>query len=174
MSFAEHRKISQALKEFESKLNLMVMDMGNIALNQTLKTFRDQGYTDELFQPWKRRKNKDSKRGRGFRWERLAGDDDREGKKFKVKTTDVRSVKNRATLIKSGDLRKSIRKKKRSMLSISIFSDLPYSGVHNEGLMAGRGRGFKMKERRMIGDSAIMRRLIGKSIGNRISKIFTQ
>jgi phage gpG-like protein len=143
----EYKKILQAINEINRALPVMVSEMGNIALNQTLKTFRDQGYTDETLVKWASRKRNDKKAGRGILIGQGSG------------TTGLRG---------------SYRKVRRSALSISIVNDKVYSGVHNEGLMAGRGRGFKMKERRMIGDSAIMRRLIGKSIGNRIGKIFTQ
>jgi phage gpG-like protein len=42
-------------------------------------------------------------------------------------------------------------------------SQLPYAGVHNDGLKAGRPPGFMMPERKMIGDSeALFGRIEGK------------
>lgn len=143
----EHKKILQAISELNLALPVMVLDMGNIALNQTLKTFRDQGYTDETLVKWANRKRNDKKAGRGILIGQGSG---------------------------TSGLRGSYRKVSRSALSISIVNDKVYSGVHNEGLKAGRGRGFIMPERRMIGDSAVLRRLIGRSIGNRLGKIFTE
>lgn len=146
MSFSEHKKILQALNQFNSELNNMVVDMGNIAYNQTMESFRNQGYTDETLVKWKQRKR--SERGRG-----------------------VRGVLIGQATGTSG-LRASYRKLRRSKLSISIINNKVYSGVHNEGLKAGRGKGFKMPERRMIGDSAIMRRKIESKLNQRIRKIW--
>lgn len=146
MSFTEHKKILQALKEYQSGLNSIVIEMGNIAYNQTMQSFRDQGYTDQTLVKWKQRKR--TERGRG----------------------------SRGILIGLGTgtsgLRASYRKLRRSPLSISIINNKVYSGVHNEGLNAGRGKGFKMPERRMIGDSAVMRTKIEKMINRKIKRIW--
>lgn len=146
MSYAEHKKLLTALKEFEGQINTTVLEMGNIAYNQTMKNFRDQGYTDETLQKWKGRKY--TEKGRGHR-----------------------GILMGLATGQSG-LKASYRKIRRSALAISIVNNKVYSGVHNEGLRAGRGRGFKMPERRMIGDSSVMRRNIIKMINRNIRKVW--
>lgn len=53
----------------------------------------------------------------------------------------------RKLLVKSGDLRRSIRIRKVSKKIISLATNVPYAQVHNEGLKAGRGAGFEMPKR---------------------------
>ena len=146
MSFNESKKIFLALKEFEADITNMVTEMGNIAYNMTLETFRNQGFTDNALQRWEPRKR--TERGRGQR-----------GILIGLGTGTV-------------GLRGSYRKVRRGLLTISIINNKVYSGVHNEGLRAGRGTGFKMPERRMIGDSAVMRKNIERKINFRIKKIW--
>lgn len=142
----EAKKISQALKEFEADVTNMVTEMGNIAYNMTLETFRNQGFTDNTLQRWEPRKR--TERGRG----------------------------QRGILIGLGTgtagLRGSYRKVRRGLLTISIINNKVYSGVHNEGLRAGRGSGFIMPERRMIGDSAVMNKKIRNKLNFRIKRIW--
>ena len=143
----EHKKILQAISELNRSLPDMVTEMGIIGLNFTLQSFRDQGFTDTGLVKWAPRKRNDKKSGRGILIGQGSG---------------------------NTGLLGSYRKVKRSSISISIVNDKVYSGVHNEGLKAGRGRGFIMNERRMIGKSDKLDRLIGRSIGNKLGKIFTQ
>ena len=146
MSYNEAKKVFMALKEFETDITNMVTDMGNIAYNHTMESFRNQGYTDNTLQRWQSRKR--NERGRG----------------------------QRGLLIGLGTgtsgLRGSYRKVRRGLLTISITNSKVYSGVHNEGLMAGRGSGFKMPERRMIGDSEKKKKNIEKKLNFRIRKIW--
>jgi phage gpG-like protein len=45
---------------------------------------------------------------------------------------------------------------------VRVASNKVYAAVHNEGLRAGRGRGFTMPKRQFIGDSAgLMRKIEG-------------
>lgn len=145
--FAEHRKVLQALKEFESSIQDMVTDMGNTALNHTLESFRNQGFTDEGLVKWKpRKRNRDGRdEGRGILIGRGSG------------TTGLRG---------------SYRKIQRGRWAVSIVNSKKYAAVHNEGLRAGRGTGFKMPERRMIGNSATMNRKIIHKINQRIKRIY--
>ena len=145
MSFNEARKLMLALNEFKGEISNMVADMGNIAYNQTMQSFRDQGFTDENLIKWAARKKADKKGGRGI----LIG-----------------------TATGQSGMRASYRKVRLGSFSIAIRNDKVYSGVHNEGLMSGRGRGFKMKERRMIGNSGVMNRKIASKLNIRIRKIW--
>ena len=146
MNHQEHKKLLAALSEFATTTNVIVMEMGNIAYNQTMDNFTKQGYTDETLTKWKDRKY--TEKGRGSRGILMG------------KGTGTSGLKG------------SYRKVRRSALAISIVNNKVYSSVHNEGLRAGRGRGFIMPERKMIGDSALMRRNIYKMINTNIRKIW--
>ena len=62
----------------------------------------------------------------------------------------------RAILVKSGRLRNSIRVTKKTVKEIRIGSDVVYAPVHNYGLKAGRGKGFRMSVRKFLGKSAVL------------------
>jgi len=60
----------------------------------------------------------------------------------------------RQILADSGALRRSWDNDSSASGTAAVFSSsLPYAGVHNDGLKAGRPPGFTMPERKMIGDS---------------------
>ena len=56
----------------------------------------------------------------------------------------------------------------------NIRNKTPYAAVHNEGLRAGRGKGFQMPKRQFIGDSKELNAEIEKTIDNEIEKILKQ
>ena len=61
---------------------------------------------------------------------------------------------DRKVLTKTGALRESIESSSgRGGAEIRFTSQSPYARVHNEGLRAGRGKGFQMPKRQFIGDS---------------------
>jgi len=71
------------------------------------------------------------------------------GKKAKKKGRSGRNV-----LTDKGFLKRSwAGDSNTSNEAVAFRSHLPYAAVHNEGLQAGRGSGFIMPERKMIGDS---------------------
>lgn len=55
---------------------------------------------------------------------------------------------------------------------VEFTSQLPYAGVHNEGLQAGRPPGFTMPERRMIGPSDALDSRIEKKFDKMVEDIF--
>ncbi len=57
---------------------------------------------------------------------------------------------------------------------VKITSNKIYSAVHNEGLRAGRGAGFRMPKRRFIGDSRILLNKIKNLIHKNINPILTK
>lgn len=62
--------------------------------------------------------------------------------------------KGRNLLIATGAMRRSWDADSSAGIDSTTFaSSLPYAGVHNDGLEAGRPPGFMMPERKMIGDS---------------------
>jgi len=53
--------------------------------------------------------------------------------------------------------------------SVVFTNDTPYAAVHNEGLRAGRGRGFTMPKREFIGDSPKVQEICKEIIENNIN-----
>ena len=54
---------------------------------------------------------------------------------------------------------------------VVIENRVPYAAVHNEGLRAGRGKGFTMPQRQFIGDSKELDEAIEDMIENELTKI---
>jgi phage gpG-like protein len=81
---------------------------------------------------------------------------------------------SRATLVKSGALRRSIRIAYATLPKTSIISDLPYSYIHNYG---GNGRAwgrhpFKMQQRRFMGFSHSLNKKSALLINRKLYKVF--
>jgi phage gpG-like protein len=128
------------------KLNRLKSDMPEVIATMAVGWFQDsfkkQGFTDRKFKRWKKRK------------------------------PNAPRNKGRAILTDTGDLKRSIRKTRVSFRRITISSKLPYSAIHNEGLM-GKAWGkhpFKMPERRFIGESEKLNRKTLKFIYKSIDK----
>ena len=102
-------------------------------VNFSKKAFVKQGWTDQAFQKWDKRKQKTK-------------------------------GKQRAILVKSGDLGKSVRILKSGIGRATYGSTLKYAPVHNAGLRAGRGRGFQMPKRQFVGQSAKLNRIYNSRI----------
>lgn len=80
----------------------------------------------------------------------------------------------------TGDLARSIEIKSISngqvviWTSPSAFSKEPYGRVHNEGLRAGRGKGFIMPKRQFMGESEELNALIISEIERKLKQITQQ
>lgn len=80
---------------------------------------------------------------------------------------------NRAILAKRGHLRRAWDRETKTYDSAVAFrNSLPYAEVHNEGGHSGRGSGFTMPERRMIGDSAALDNRIIRKIDDEMQRLF--
>lgn len=75
--------------------------------------------------------------------------------------------KNRAVLVKSGRLRRSLRSKRFGSLAVKIMTDVPYASVHNNG----EGR---MPKRQFIGYSGQLNRKIIAFIDKNIKQQFNK
>jgi phage gpG-like protein len=144
-TFAEHKKILKDIQAFKPQLEKVVDAMGVLAANHFTTSFRNQGFTDESLQSWQPRKR-----------------------------TERSRMGNRAILVKSGRLRRSIRSKRFGLLSVKIYTDVPYASVHNNGERSGRGRGFKMPKRQFIGYSGVLNRKIIAKMDVTIKRIFNK
>jgi len=133
-----------------AQIPVIMETSANTAKNHFLKSFRDGGFTDNVLERWTPRKSKDKRKGR------------------------------RAILVKSGHLRDSIRVARTSNKGFLIVSDMglgansDYAPVHNFGLRAGRGRGFKMPKRQFIGRSKTLEERIKQNLIKKINAILNK
>ncbi len=74
---------------------------------------------------------------------------------------------------RGGSLRRSWQQQTGiSGTAVEFTSQLPYAGVHNEGLQAGRPPGFTMPQRQMIGDSAGLDARVEQKFDREFDKLF--
>ena len=115
------------------------------------KSFANEGFTDENLQKWEKRKNQIRNTG--------------------LVRLKYNHVNTKPTLTKTGALKNSIKIALRGNTAI-LRSTLPYSAIHNEGLM-GKAWGkypFKMPKRQFMGNSKSLER---RSQAKFIAKINT-
>lgn len=148
----EARKIQMAQIKLQKSLNDFVTIMGTDAKNHFVKSFRNQGFEDETIQKWKPRKRKS----------------------YRTRNGRVVDDTNRAILVKTGDLRRSIRVISRSYRTIVLGSDLPYAQIHNDGLngLAYGKHHFKMPKRQFIGHSKKLIEQLRTKLDKRIVNVF--
>lgn len=138
MKFNEARKLAIHLRKFEAEINQLLTTMGNEAVNHFVKSFPNQGFEDETVNKWRPRK-------------RIARKE--------------RGKADRAILIQSGRLWRSIRIVRRSKYSITVGTDVIYARRHNDGLSG-------MPKRQFIGNSAKLQRKLTARLKKQIEKIF--
>lgn len=78
----------------------------------------------------------------------------------------------RAILVKTGRLKRSLVARKSGRYAVRITSNVNYANVHNEGLRAGRGKGFTMPKRQFVGYSGMLSAKIELRLRNKIQRIF--
>lgn len=147
MKFNEAAKIIKDMEKSAKAISEMVDVMGVMAINHYKKSFINGGFTDEGFVAWQKRKRED--RGR---YAKNAG--------------------SRAVLVKTGKLKRSLVAKKFGRYAVRITSNVNYANVHNEGLRAGRGKGFTMPKRQFVGYSGMLSAKIELRLRNKIQRIF--
>jgi phage gpG-like protein len=107
------------------------LDLANTAKNEFLGNFRNQGFNGQRWQEVKRRSNPS---------------------KSKPRTQAILQGKGSGKLRK--DVANSVQSGRRnSNLSYTLVVENEYARVHNEGLKAGRGKGFIMPKRQFIGNT---------------------
>jgi phage gpG-like protein len=137
----------EKLKKIQHYLDNGVFEtVGTEAVSHYKKSFRDEGFTNQNLKKWKEVKRRQNSR--------------------KSKT----AAATRPILTGSGELADSI-KWGRDGRKVVIKSDKVYARVHNEGLRAGRGKGFKMPKRQFIGKSSELIKKTNTKVTNRINAI---
>lgn len=138
-------EVWEKLKEFPSKLPDIVKGEG---LQFIADNFKKQGFENApgQVQKWQDRK------------------EPRDKKKKKRN--------NRSLLVDSGQLKRSWDKETHSgATDVTFMSSRPYAEVHNDGGRAGRGGGFTMPARQMIGDSKALQQRIEEKIDREVEKL---
>lgn len=109
-------------------------------VNHSKKAFKDQGFTDETLSPWRKRTTKNK--------------------------ADRATGKNRAILIDSGNLRRSIRAGVVNWDKVTVGAyGIDYATYHNQGTA-------RLPRRRFLGPSKVLTRKIQQVIRNEIKKTF--
>jgi phage gpG-like protein len=136
--------------------NLAPRIAGNVAVRHFKDNFQNQGFEGQKWQEVKRR---------------ISGTT-----AYKYNSIHHPARTSRMILTgDTGDLGRSIQDKKSihySTRSCTIISNLPYAAVHNEGLHAGRGRGFTMPRRQFMGDSDSLDKDIQQELQKQFENIF--
>lgn len=126
------------------------------ALNHCKDSFRNQGFTDSQLEKWvePQRRQMDSE-GADYKYDmaKYWG-----GKRAVLYS---KADRTRAILVKSGDLRRSLKVVKAIWPVVQISSDLPYAAIHNNG---GPIRGGAMPKRPFMGNSKKMEQAMVKEI----------
>ena len=135
-------KLGKTLKQMNSIGLVMPRVLATVGVNFSKQAFAKQGWADKGFSKWQKRKG-NAKRNQG-----------------------------RSILVDSGDLRRSIRILSTGIGRATYGSRLVYAPVHNAGLRAGRGRGFKMPKRQFIGQSQRLQRKMNTILAIRYLKAF--
>jgi phage gpG-like protein len=148
-----YRSVQKLLPEF-------VEHASNDALNFYKASFTNQGFTNRSLERWQARKINKLYLKRSISTGK---------KKSTFKLTKQASRANNALLIKSGRLRRSLRRNTYG-LSFEISSDVPYAQIQNEGGMAGRQRKSRIPKRQFVGESEVL----WKSFENTFDKMMTK
>ena len=149
------KKLSPQLIAARKRLKAEQKKTLTVAAEMAVQFFQDnfsehQGFLDSRVKKWKPRKKED--------------------KTFKKNKT------KRGILIGTGGgtLWKAISRthlnSKRTVIGIRGSANV-YASVHNFGLRAGRGKGFKMPKRKFMGESRVLNRKIVRLIKKRVKKI---
>jgi len=132
--------LKEKLASLQKMKSTLPTKLANEAKNHFLQSFRDGGFTDRSLSKWKPRK------------------------------VNTKNNIGRGILVKTGNLRRSIKVRYVSFDKVIIGSyGLDYAATHNYGLNV---RGFKMPKRQFIGYSGKLNRQIISSFSSKIKRIF--
>lgn len=114
--------------------------LGVEMLNHTKQAFRAQGFTGSSFSAWQRRKTQNR--------------------------ADRRTNKQRAILVDSGNLRRSLRVRKATFKETAVGAyGVPYASVHNRGLNG-------MPKRQFVGRSKVLNKKLERIVMREFRKAF--
>lgn len=144
MSKADRFGFKAKIQAFQVLKNSLPPELGTEAVNFFQSSFRDQGFKDNALNKWK----EVQRRTPGTKTYKSASPADR----------------SRAILVKSGRLKRSIRRGFTSFAKTVIATDVPYAKVHNQG-------STKMPKRQFMGSSKQLDTKLMTIIRKRVSGI---
>lgn len=147
MKFNNAKILKDAQKEVIKMVKDSTVIMGTEAVKFYTLNFRKQGFDDNGVERWLPRKG-------GF-----YGGIARLRKRERLDS-------GRAILVKSGALRRSLRYYRSGLTTVTITSNLPYANAHNEGIPG------RLKQRKFVGESANLNKIILRKFDKRIYNIF--
>lgn len=109
--------------------------------------FRKGGFVDDSLKPWKPSKRIGRAKGAAGQYKTLLSGRNRLYNSINYRTAPAKTV---------------------------VYTNVVYAAVHNEGLRAGRGRGFNMPKRRFMGESKQLSRKITGMIEDELKKAIQQ
>ena len=140
------RKFQKDAAELKLALERKIpIKIAAVSVEHFKENFDKEGFVDKSLTKWEEVKRRQSDKVKG-------------------------AAKTRRILTGSGNLGRSIQST-IGRGTILIHSDLPYAEVHNEGLRAGKGKGFTMPKRQFIGDSKELEDKIKNIIEQELDKI---
>lgn len=131
------------LKAFSSLNRTLPTIVGNHAKNFFVKSFKNQGFEYNGIKKWQARKGEIGVGG--------------------LARVKKKSDSSRAILVKTGNLRNSIRVESANMRRIKIVSDVDYGKYHNDGTN-------KLPKRQFIGESETLKRELTDIITKNVKK----
>lgn len=144
------KEIARRLQQFADN------DLPRIVKSEGLRffeqSFERQGWQGTSFKPWKPRKTP-------------------KGKKAQKRNKGRAILVGHRSQTQGGHLKDSLQAEVRQN-EIIFSSDKEYAAVHNYGLRAGRGKGFKMPQRQFMGPSPALDKKIEKKITRSLENIF--
>lgn len=116
---------------------------GALARSHFRENFRRGGFVDDTLKPWKPAKRIGRAKGAAGTYKTLLSARNHLYSSINYTTAPFRTT---------------------------VYTNVHYADVHNEGLRAGRGRGFRMPQRQFIGPSRALDRKVFKLIEKEINK----
>jgi phage gpG-like protein len=155
------KRLQAAQREVEDCINrVLPAKIGALAKEHFQNNFRKGGFVNNGLQAWKPAKRllaqKPARR--------------RSGGKL-VKRYKKPAAMNYKTLLSSRNHLFSSIYFEPMRGAVRIYNPVEYAQVHNEGLRAGRGKGFIMPKRQFIGSSAELTKLVNEKIEKELLKI---
>jgi phage gpG-like protein len=141
------QNLIEKIKKINHFLNTQLYEVvGDEAVSHYKKSFRNEGFTNANLKKWKEVKRRMNPRNH-------------------------KAAATRPILTGTGELADSIKYRRGSGRKVIISSDKVYAQVHNEGLRAGRGKGFRMPKRQFIGKSAELTKKINAKVARHLNAI---
>jgi phage gpG-like protein len=161
------KALEKEFKDFFNKYGPSIA--ATVAIRLFKQNFRNEGFFGEKWKEVKRRENE-----RNFKTITR-------GKRKGQKAAKGADGKRKILTGRTGDLGRSIEVKEAGDGRAVIWanpnaftSKAPYGRVHNEGLKAGRGKGFIMPKRQFMGDHPELRKAIAEELERKLKEIFNK